>query len=151
MTKTTKRLVIALAASVTLNLFLGGFLTARAVIGRPHDMHHAGPGPFLGPRGLFGTARLANAQPQVKQVFERHREGLRNHRRQMHEARRGVAEALTAEPFERARLERALAGARQATDASQAAMHAALVEVAEAVGPEERRALARSTRRDRGN
>ena len=64
MTKTTKRLVIALAASVTLNLFLGGFLTARAVMGRPHDMHHAGPGPL--PEGI-GLQKDKNSGPEEDQ------------------------------------------------------------------------------------
>ena len=146
MTKTTKRLVIALAASVAVNLFLGGFLTSRAFIHRRGE-HLAEPGPFLGPRGLLGPRGMANATPEVKKVLEQHREGLREHRRRMHEARRGVAEALTTEPFERARLEQALAGARSATDASQAAMHAALLEVAATVGPEERRELAHASKR----
>jgi uncharacterized membrane protein len=149
MTKTTKRLVIALAASVAVNLFLGGFLTSRAFMHKQRRDHRTASGPFLGPRGLLGPGGLANATPEVKNVLEQHREGLRNHRRRMHEARRAVAEALRAEPFERGRLEQALADARTATDASQAAMHAALVEVAATVGPEERRKLARASKRHR--
>jgi hypothetical protein len=56
MSSATKRLAIALAISVAANLFVAGFVIARAVYHVPH--HREGMhGPFLGPHGMLRDQR----------------------------------------------------------------------------------------------
>jgi Spy/CpxP family protein refolding chaperone len=142
MSTASKRLWIALAISLTLNLFAGGFISARLLHGRGGD--HGGPhGPFFGPRGLLLDAEFgASMDAQVRAVMERHRESLRGQREQLRQARQAVGAALTSEPFDAAVLEQALARLRQRTDESQALMHAALIEIAPALTHEQRERLA---------
>lgn len=138
MSPMTRKLAIALCVSLALNLFLAGFLAARAAFGRrPH-----GP---RDPRGPF--AAMMEGEPGeadvVREVMRRHHDALRGERSRLRDARREVTEALAADPFERARLERALAETRAHTAASQRAMHDALVEIVDGLEPEQRGRFAR--------
>jgi Spy/CpxP family protein refolding chaperone len=138
---TAKRLWIALAVSLTLNLFGLGFMSARALHGRGGD-HHGPRGPFFGPRGLLLDAELGGSMDaQVRGVMERHRESLRAQREQLRQARRAVQTALMSEPFDAGALKQALARLRQRTGESQALMHAALIEIAPALTHEQRERL----------
>jgi Spy/CpxP family protein refolding chaperone len=141
MNSTGKRVWIALAISLTLNLFGLGFLSARFWHGRPTD--HGGPhGPFFGPGGLLLDAELAGPlDAQVRGVMERHREALRAQREQLRDARAAVHVALTSEPFDAEALKSALGRLRQMTDQSQALMHAALIEIAPSLTHEQRERL----------
>jgi uncharacterized membrane protein len=124
-TPLTKRLFVLLAISVALNLVLIGFLVGRRV----HPAGREGPPPGLEQRhGELGAGRRA-----------------------IHHAGSEVVSALTAEPFDAPRLERALAELRRVTVGGQEAAHRALVEVATRSSPEERRRLAQrfSVRRER--
>lgn len=125
-TPLTKRLFVLLAISVALNLVLIGFLVGRRV----HPGGRSGPPP----PGL-----------------EQRRGELGAGRRAIHHAGSEVVSALTAEPFDAPRLERALAELRQVTVGGQEAAHRALVELATRSSPEERRRLAQrfSVRRER--
>jgi Spy/CpxP family protein refolding chaperone len=136
-----KRLWIALAISLTLNLFGLGFMSARLLHGR--GGHHDGPrGPFFGPGGLLLDAELgASRDAQVRGVMERHRESLRAQRERLRDARRAVQAALASEPFDPEALTQALARLRQRTDQSQALMHAALIEIAPSLTHEQRQRL----------
>jgi Spy/CpxP family protein refolding chaperone len=140
MTATVKRLAIALALSLAVNLFLAGFFTMRALHGRRHHPrgHH---GHFMGPRGMAG------GDPAIKQAMRRvmqRRDGdFRAHKQRLHDARAGVSAAFGAEPFDGAALGRALAGLRAQTAESQRLMHEALIEVAPQLTAEQRSRLAR--------
>lgn len=146
MNGTTRKLVIAISISLALNLFFAGFLVARAVLGRGHGGRFGGDDPH-GPFGaLMGEPQAwRSAEPQVRDVMKRHHESLRARGGELRQAQREVADALTAEPFDRARLERALATTRAQTEASQKEMHDGLIELAASIGPEERRRLARTS------
>jgi Spy/CpxP family protein refolding chaperone len=143
MNTAARRLWIALAISLTLNLFGLGFMSARFLHGRGGD--HRGPrGPFFGPRGLMLDAELGGSiDAEVRGVMERHRESLRAQREQLREARQAVSAALRSEPFDAGALKQALARLRQMTNESQALMHAALIEIAPALTHEQRERLVR--------
>jgi len=155
MNGTTKRLGIALAVSLAVNLLAAGFLVSRALHlhrfpppapqGAPFD-----EGPFLGPRGLLGQAGSRNA-PRVREVMRAHAGELRQGRAELHAKREAVEAALRAEPFDAAALERALGELRASTNAAQERMHAAMVDLAKKLPAEERRALAGRGRGRRGH
>lgn len=133
-----RKMTIALSVSLALNLFLGGFVVARAV----HRSHrHASGGPIMGPGGLMRDGEMPE---QARTVMRRHRPALREHRKGLRAAGREVHAALAQEPFEPRRLKQALAKTRKYTGQSQAALHEALVEVASKVGPKHRKKLGRA-------
>lgn len=136
MTPREKRLLIGLVLSVGLNLFLVGFLVARGIGHRPPP--HRGPGPFHA-HEVFDVGR----SPEMRARFERRKDELRPKHRALRDARKGVEEALLAEPYDRARVESALAELRKETGAMQEGMHRALLDIAEELGPEQRRAFVR--------
>lgn len=128
-------LKIALAVSVVLNLLFIGLAAGRVF----------GPGPF---GRAWHFERAAEALPPAE--AEEFRATMRRHRSEMAEdfkaarrAREEVREALRAEPFDRARLERVLAEVRQRSDAAQQSVHAALVEAASRMSHEGRERLSR--------
>jgi uncharacterized membrane protein len=139
MDRTTKRLVIALALSVSVNLFFAGFAVARRVM-----MHRAwqAQGPMLGPRGFLGRAGLGNAGPRARGILEQRRGALRQHHGALRAARDKVREALGAEPFDKARLETALTELHAQTAQMQSTMHATLVELAASLDAAQRKRLA---------
>lgn len=118
---------IALAISLALNFALGGLWLGRWI------ERHRQPPMAMAPHGPGG--------PWGSVVGHR---GFAGQGRMMHAARLPVRVALEKEPFEPAALERALADLREKTGASQARVHAALVEVAKQATPDERRQLARA-------
>lgn len=148
MSTLTKRLSIALAVSIALNLFGAGFLVSRALQrrhgpGTPPATHDfVDVSPFMGPHGLLGSGVGPHAAPRVREVMRAHGEELRKGRGELRERRRAVEDALRAEPFDGAGLRTALSGLRTSTNAAQERMHAALVDLAKTLSPEERRALA---------
>ena len=132
MTPLAKRLSIALAISVAVNLLIAGIFVGRAFHRRPpppeHDksaLHRESDGRRAPLRGLY----------------REHGDELRDKRRAIGEARRTARAALEAEPFDRAALERALEALRKETGASQEIMHKAIVEAASKGSPEERKKL----------
>jgi uncharacterized membrane protein len=138
MTPLAKRLAVAVAISLGLNLLLGGVLVGQALQRRAHRaIERGGPTPSgvheHGPhrRGAFQRA-----------VGARHPE-FGERRRMIGAARQRVRDALTREPFDKAALEQALAQLRKETEASQALAHGALVETAASATPELRKELGR--------
>ena len=128
-------LKIALAVSVAINLLFIGLAAGRVF----------GPGPF-GRMGAF--ERAAEALPpaeadQFRQIMRQHRSRMADEFKAMRQAREDVRAALRAEPFDRTRLERALAEVRQRSEATQQSLHAALVEGAARMSPEGRERLSR--------
>jgi len=130
-------LLLALAASLGLNLVLAGFVVGRL----------SGPGPVpatLDPSvGMFRILprlpepRREALKPRVREHFR----ALRDELRRMRSAQQGINEALTAEPFAAEELTAALARFRAALLASQEQNHDLLVGIADDMSPAERRLL----------
>ena len=149
MTPLAKRLSIALAISVAVNLLLAGIMVGRAFRHRP-------PPPPDG-RDEFGfRAERDDAAKSpagdgrrgpLRGVFREHGDALRDKRRSIGDARRTARAALEAEPFDRAALERALEALRKETTASQEIMHRAIADAAAKGPPEERKKLGRALER----
>ena len=137
-----KRLAVALALSVGLNLFLGSFIAAHVLRRGPWHGHGEAYGPFFGPRGMMHDTRGAGADA-MRGVMSQHGEAFRAARERLRQAQQGVRAALAAEPYDPQALERALGDLRASTADSQKLMHAALVDLARSLPPEQRRRLAR--------
>jgi Spy/CpxP family protein refolding chaperone len=143
----SRTLQVVLAVSLAFNVFVLGFIAARAF--RPHG-HDRTRGPFLGPHGLLDDAE-PGARPAVERVMKRHRTAMRSEHRELRDARRAVRKAFEAEPFDPKALERALAGLRARTESSQARVHAALVELASELPKDARKRLGRRAHMLDGN
>jgi len=128
---TTKWLVFALSLSVILNVFFLGIWAGRTLVHRE-------------PRGPHAFDVAMDASTPMRRVWRNHEASLRPKGEAVRAARRAVRDALVAEPFDAAALESALARLRTETNGAQVALHAALVEAARELGPEERRHLAES-------
>jgi uncharacterized membrane protein len=131
-----RRLLVALVVSGSLNLLLIGFVVARIIGHHPHPP--PGPGPFHA-RAMFDLGR----SPELRAELQQQKEKLQPKHRALRAARSEVEQALLAEPYDRARVERALGALRQATTAMQEGMHTALLDIAANLDPEQRRALVR--------
>lgn len=140
MTPLAKRLAIAVAISLGLNLLLGGVLVGQALQRRAHRvaaLERGGPlGSGMHERGTRGPGAFQRT------VGKRHPE-FGERRKVIEAARQKVREALTREPFDKAALEAALSGLRKETEASQSLAHGALVETAASATPALRNELAR--------
>jgi uncharacterized membrane protein len=122
-----KLVLLALAISVALNVFLLGFFAAR-VVRRSHD------GRFFDESGEHSTV--------LRESWRKRAETLRGRREAVDLARRGVRAALLAEPFDAEALTTALAALRAETNQTQAALDQALVEFARGLSAEDRKKLA---------
>ena len=125
-------LLAALIASVVLNLALVGFVAARL----GGDDRAAMRPMFNTFRGVqeLPEARRDALRPMLREHFRQMRPNIRNIRA----AQQQLDAALTADPFDRARLDAALAAFRHALMASQTTSHDALRDLAEALTAEER-------------
>ena len=132
MSRWVKILTIALAVSVVLNVFFVGFWTARAA--RHWHQRRAS-------ESFYGTI---DPVPVAGETWKRHGIVLQRRREAIDAARQAVRDALVAEPFRAEALETALAKLRTETSETQAAFHAALVQVVRELSPEARRRLASS-------
>lgn len=134
----TKWLVIALIASATANLGLVGFWVGM----------QSGPSPWAA-RGFdptVGLGRLLRFLPEERRddvLGNDKRREIRASLRDMRRAQRAIDRALAAEPFPPDELEAAL---RRFAE-NQARMHAAFVDVAAALTPDERRRFRQTMRR----
>jgi uncharacterized membrane protein len=142
MTPLAKRLSIALAVSIAINLLLAGIWVGRA-------FRHPRP-----PRAGNEMAALHDERSEregrrgpLRGLYREHGDELRERRRAIGEARRAARQALDKEPFDRAALESALAALRKETGSSQEIMHRAIVEAAAKATPEERRKLGHALER----
>jgi len=139
MERTQRRLIIALALSLGANLFVAGFAVARHVLvrrawgARAHMME---------PHGFFGHVGLGGGGPQVRRVLESKGDALRAQQSAVRTAREKVRDALALEPFDRGKLDAALAELRTQTAQLQATMHAAVGEVASSLDGAQRKRLA---------
>ncbi|HEY8943414.1 MAG TPA: periplasmic heavy metal sensor [Polyangiaceae bacterium] len=135
MTPWTKRLAIALAISVGINLLFAGFSLGR---------HLGGPPPHPAGRAFGRMGPGEPRHPALRAALDRHRDELRDRRESIRKARMAAREALGRSDFDRAGLERALADLQTETRKSQELMHRAIVEAAATAEVEQRRALGRA-------
>jgi uncharacterized membrane protein len=139
MSRPARILGVLLAVSLALNVFILGFLAARA-----WQRPGAG-GPGRTPATLFHADRiLGETSPgKLKWLTREQRQELVPRWRALREARRDAEQALRAEPFDRASFERALERVRGETVNTQSTLHGLLVGLAEGMTPEQRAELAR--------
>jgi hypothetical protein len=137
MTLTTRKLAIALAVSVALNLFVLGFGAAR-MLGRDGRMHEPRAEQQFRDRGEWGPR---GPGPHMFDMMGPRSGAMREHVNALRQAQRAVATALTADPFERPALEAALAQLRQRQSAAAEASHAALCDLAQKLDKPGRHAL----------
>lgn len=142
MTPTLRRLSLALAISVGLNLFLGGFLVARVMLRSRHE-HNLGPHAMAGPFGMLHDLEDPKLRKRAERMFEGRRERFEHDRKQLGAARHKVARAIERQPPDRQALEAAFAELRSVTTASQAELHASLIELVATLSPEQREKLIR--------
>ncbi|HEV8388584.1 MAG TPA: periplasmic heavy metal sensor [Dongiaceae bacterium] len=134
--RTGTAVVAAAIVSLCLNMLLAGFLIG----GRWHD--EPGRGPFF--RNIPEEARSL-----VKGVFDAHKSEFDTRREAVQQARQKVADVLKADPIDQARLNQALSELLQQTQAMQQFGHQVMVEVAQKLTPEQRRAMADGWAKDR--
>ncbi len=133
-----------LVASLALNLFMAGAIAAQFLAGRgPGFPHHSAHGPAhsMHPRVLRAVLPEQD-QAVLEETLQKHRPTIRPRVKALREARRGVAEALRAEPFERRNLEAALATLRVREAEMAAAAQGMTAELASRVSPQARSKLA---------
>lgn len=135
---TPRWLMVALALSVTLNLFLLGFGAARWFHG-PHDMH--GPGAMRGMPRRGGPLAMREL---MRDLPEPRRQALRDTRQQLRGAQTAVRDALTAEPFDRDRLLHAFEQLQRSSSEAQRLMHENMAEIAPRLNADQRARLARA-------
>lgn len=138
MTPLAKRLWIALAVSVTVNLLLGGIMVGKAY----RHSHRPPPDDVPALRPERGERRGA-----LRELYREHGDELKAKRRAIAEARTTARAALEKEPFDRGALENALSTLRQETSASQEIMHRSIVGAAEKGSLEQRKDLAHELER----
>ncbi len=124
-----------LAASVGLNLFLAGFWVARALRHRDFEQRRSAEMFHVG-RALRGS-KVAG----VREKARAHMQRARPLRRELRAARAQVKRALEAETYNHTELESALQRLRAKSADVQEALHEALLDVADGLSVEERRAL----------
>ena len=144
-----KWLAAALTASLAINVFLGGLFVGRWM----------GPSPVLADRGPVRAERPVQAmldrmsgaldaadRATFDTAMERHRQGLSATGAEFREARRRAAELMSAEPLDRAKLEKAMAELRERNQDFQRTLHAALMDAAAALPPDARHKIAAAGR-----
>lgn len=152
MSRPARILGVLLAVSLAINVFILGFIAARAW--QRSAQGPDGGGQRRAPTTLFHADRvLGETSPgKLKWLSKEQREELVPRWRALREARREAEQALRAQPFERAAFERALERVRGETVNTQSALHGLLVGLADGMTPEQRAELARLNwqhRRDR--
>ncbi len=141
-------LLIALVASIGLNLFLGSWMLGRWFSG-PHMPRQVA---MMGERGTDAPGRstmqrmTASIPPEHRAAFEavmvRHRDRISEAAAQAREARGQIRDAIVKEPFDRAALESAFGTLRTRNEALQSATQAAIAEAAASLPPDARKQLA---------
>ncbi len=149
----TRKLAIALAVSVGLNLFLGGMI-ASAWIAKRHYADRADRPPVAGLAGNFNfrggfEAAGREVRPLAREIRREYGPRLRESGRDMRAARRAVGEILQRDDLDPAALQAAFLELRLASDAAQAAMHEVMIETMTRLTPDQRRAFLEGAIRSR--
>lgn len=142
---------LVLIVSLGANLFFGGLVLGR--LAGAYGGYHSGPPPLVrGPGEAFDGLGDEHRKRAWRHLDDRTGE-LKERSKALARARGAVAEALVAEPFDKAALEQAFADLRAASDATQTALHTVIVNAAEGLPAGERSRLLKgiSGRRPHGD
>lgn len=148
-TRSGKWLAAALTASLAVNVFLGGLFVGRWM----------GPSPVMAERGpprgerpvqamldRMAGALEAGDRVTFETVMDRHRQRLAAAGVEFREARRRTVELMSAEPFDRPKVEKAMADLRERNQEFQRTLHLALIDAAATLPPEARQKIAAAGR-----
>lgn len=133
--KIPRRLAVALALSLAINLFLAGMISA-GWLAESESVAREGPPRFFR-NGLAGLD--ADIRPAVEEVRRRHARKIVPLTREMRAARREMRQALAAPELDRIKLEAAFENLRRRSVGAQTAIHALMLEIAETLGPAQRK------------
>ena len=132
----SRRLSIALLASLALNLFLGGMLTSQWIFAERHGRpHHVGRFDREGARAAIDEQYRA----AVDAIWRRHKKALRGRFREMREVRRRLRQELLAEEFDQAALARTYEELHARGLAARNLLGKPLAEIAAALPAEQRK------------
>lgn len=134
------KVIVALAISVALNLFLLGFGVAHWLTLRGHGV----------PGELRAGAPWVLHGRHFRELLRSHRDELAPRVNAIRSARRAALESLGKEPFDREELRTRLDALRETTTQAQTEIHELLLEAAQTMTPEERQRLADAQRRGPG-
>ena len=134
----SNRLRRLLIASLAINLLLVG--AALGAVWRAR--HHGFPG-FGNDLGMMGFVRQlpSDRQPGIRDQLTAERQALRPFRREVRETWNAANAQLAAEPFDKGKLQGAMAQSRAAATKFDEAISTALISIAEKLSPEERKLL----------
>ncbi|MFZ5615988.1 MAG: periplasmic heavy metal sensor [Pseudomonadota bacterium] len=135
-------IAVALALSLAVNVFLGGFVVGK-IVGKPHFGAHP-PGFSLGRGAHEDFADLTPAaRESLKRVFIAHRREGAEMRREANALHREFTAALGADVFDRAKAEAIVDRIAAVERSGRAGMARLIVEAADGLPAEDRKALAR--------
>ena len=132
-----RRLAVALALSLAINLFLAGMITAGWLAESDSESAARERPPRFFRNGLAGLDE--DIRPAVEEVRRRHAREIVPLTREMRAARREMRQALAAPELDRIRLEAAFENLRRRSVGAQTAIHALMLEIAETLGPAQRK------------
>lgn len=135
-------IAVALALSLAANVFLGGFVAGK-IAGGPR-FHHEPPGFDMKRGGFEAFADLPPAvRERLKETFLAHRAAGAEMRRSSRALHEEFVAVLSAETWDRAAADAVVAKFEDLEIASRAGMARLLVEAADGLSAEDRKALAR--------
>ncbi len=131
-------LVLSMAFSGLLNIFLVGVLAGRVLAENHHQVFRFG-------RQIVTAARVqelpADEMQRYRAVAKEHRPAIRAARRALRAARNDAENDIGAPTFDKAKVTADLAAMRRDSAAVQEAVHASLVDALEALSPASRASL----------
>ena len=145
-----KKWAIALVVSLALNLFLGGMMTTRWMMGPLHPPHRGMGMPVRSLKSSLGRHLDPSVHGILEKVDAKYQETIRNRMIEAGEAGRVAKQVLAAEDFDEPKAKQAFADLRAKHGAARQAMHEALLELAAALPPHERAKLGRAWGRRKG-
>ncbi len=140
-TRPSRRLALVLAASLGLNLFLGGMMASQWLFhGPPFSAHPRGahsPGPF--DRKAARAALDEEYRAVVDEIWERNRPSLRQGVRGLRQGREAVKRQLLADAFDPEALKRAHEDLAERMQSMRGVIEAHVLEIAEVLPADQRR------------
>lgn len=153
MTNRLRLVALVLFGSLAVNLFLGGIMVGRWMEPHPPGPHHRPPGPGERPPREPGAppswlqrALGPAGADALDETWRRHAPAIEPLREELRRSREAVTEALEAEPFDAKAYAAALGDMQARTARMFDAIHAAMVEVATNLTPEQRRMVVEQSR-----
>ena len=137
-----------LIVSLTLNLFLVGLIAGHRL--SPPPPPESIPGTVFADLRRMSEALPPETRGEIRDHFEAHRPDMIRGLMAMRAARHDVRDVLQREPYDPEALRAAFDTLRDRTDAVQAIVHTALIEIAGQLDPDERLAIARPPERRGG-